>query len=98
MLEPYQKSELKYKVEWNEHQDETREVVEDAECAEDNPICKPLFLFSLVAFTERDEALEGRIGDGHQTSNIVATDTERDCCNSENESVLGKLSFVQPSQ
>ena len=66
-----QERELQHVVERNKVEDESSEVVEDVEGAEDDPVSEPLFLLLRVLLVESEERLEGGVGDADQTRDVA---------------------------
>ena len=90
-----QERELQHVVERNKVEDESSEVVEDIEGAEDDPVSEPLFLLLRVLLVESEERLEGGVGDADQTRDVAGADAEDHHCTQDCERVAEDLRFIQ---
>ena len=70
-----EESQLEEVVERNKVENESCELVDNVEEAVDNPVRKPLCVFSFISGLKSQETHESGIGDGKETGDVAGSNT-----------------------
>jgi len=92
MEEVDQEAQFQEEVEWDELQDDARELVDDVECTEAHPVRKPLRVVIFSIRLKSNETHEGGVGNTHYIGDIRLSDAKHNEQHCSNEAILHQLS------
>ena len=93
--QPDEEDQLEEEVEWDECQDESSELVDNVEEAEDNPVCEPLLVIISALRLESQEGHEAGVGNAEKASDVGIADAEHHEDYSSDKAVAGNLTWRQ---
>ena len=90
-------AQLQEVVEWNELQDNSRELVDDVEGSETHPVGKPLLIILKPIRLQGKETHESRIAHTNDVSDVTLADSQHDHDHTRNKRVLHNFGWLLSS-